>query len=94
VDNLFYLQTFGLLYELSDDKTIGTDTSIPKALTMPLNARQIGGVKSLLRRAAALVEDALNVADAAGDRPMVIRLNSLRRAMLDEIADLDRAARE
>jgi hypothetical protein len=61
---------------------------------MPLNARQIGGVKSLLRRAAALVEDALNVADAAGDRPMVIRLNSLRRAMLDEIADLDRAARE
>ncbi len=61
---------------------------------MPLNARQIGGVKSLLRRAAALVEDALNVADAASDRPMVIRLNSLRRAMLDEIADLDRAARE
>ena len=61
---------------------------------MPLNARQIDGVKSLLRRAAELVEDALNVADAASDRSMVIRLNSLRRTMLDEIADLDRAARE
>ena len=36
---------------------------------MPLNARQIGGVKSLLRRAAELVADAQNVADAAGIVP-------------------------
>jgi hypothetical protein len=57
---------------------------------MPLNARQIDGVKSLLRRAAELIADAQNVADAAGDRPVVIRLNTLRRSMANEIADLGR----
>ena len=61
---------------------------------MPLNARQIDSVRSLLRRAAVLIADARSVAASGRDRPMVIRLNSLRRAMLDEIADLDRAARE
>ena len=36
---------------------------------MPLNARQIDGVKSLLRRASELIVDAQNVADAAGIAP-------------------------
>ena len=36
---------------------------------MPLNARQIDAVKSLLRRAAELIADAQNMVDAAGDRP-------------------------
>ena len=48
---------------------------------MPLNARQIDAVNSLLRRAAQLVADAQNMAEAAGDRPVVIRLNTLRRNM-------------
>ena len=61
---------------------------------MPLNARQIGGVKSLLRRAAELIADAQNVADSAGHRPAVIRLNTIRRNVADEIADLGRAPRE
>jgi len=58
---------------------------------MPLSARQIDAAKSLLRRAAELVADAQNVADAAGDRPAVIRLNSLRRVMANEIADIGRS---
>jgi hypothetical protein len=57
---------------------------------MPLNARQIDAAKSLLRRAAELVADAQSVADAAGDRPAVIRLNTLRRTMANEIADIGR----
>jgi hypothetical protein len=61
---------------------------------MPLNARQIDAVKSLLRRAAELIADAQNVADAAEDRPLLIRLNTLRRNMADEIADLGRAVRK
>ncbi len=61
---------------------------------MPLSARQIDSVKSLLRRASELVEDAQNVADAAGDRPAVIRLNSIRRNMANEIADIGRAVRK
>ena len=36
---------------------------------MPLNARQIDAVKSLLRRASELIVDAQNVADEAGERP-------------------------
>jgi hypothetical protein len=58
---------------------------------MPLSARQIDAAKSLLRRAAELVADAQNVADAAGDRPAVIRLNSLRRVMANEIAYIGRS---
>ncbi len=61
---------------------------------MPLNARQIDAARSLLRRAAELVEDARNMAETAGDRPVVIRLNTLRRGIADEIGDLDRAARK
>jgi hypothetical protein len=61
---------------------------------MPLSARQIDSVKSLLRRVAELVADAQNVADMAGDRPVVIRLSTLRRGIAGEIADLDRAARK
>ncbi len=57
---------------------------------MPLNARQIDAVTSLLRRAAELIADAQNMADAAGDRPAVIRLNTLRRSMANEIADIGR----
>ena len=58
---------------------------------MPLNARQIDAVTSLLRRAAELIADAQNMADAAGDiAPAVIRLNTLRRNMANEIADLGR----
>ena len=61
---------------------------------MPMNARQIDAVKSLLRRASELVADALNVAEAAGDRPIVIRLNTLRRNMAEEIADLGLGGRK
>jgi hypothetical protein len=57
---------------------------------MPLNARQIDAVTSLLRRAAELVADAQNMVDVAGDRPVVIRLNTLRRNMANEISDLGR----
>jgi hypothetical protein len=57
---------------------------------MPLNARQIDAVTSLLRRAAELIADAQNMVDAVGDRPAVIRLNTLRRNMANEIADLGR----
>ena len=62
----------------------------PKAPQMPLNARQIDAVTSLLRRAAELVADAQNMVDVAGDRPVVIRLNTLRRNMANEISDLGR----
>ncbi len=58
---------------------------------MPLNRNQISAVKDLLRRAAELIADAQNVADAAGDRPVVIRLNILRRNMANEIADIGRS---
>ena len=61
---------------------------------MPLNARQTDAVNSLLRRSAQLVADALNTAEAAGDRPVVIRLNTLRRNMANEIADLGRTVRK
>ncbi len=61
---------------------------------MPLSARQIDSVKSLLRRASELIEDAQNVADAANERPLVIRLNTLRRGIADEIADIGQAARK
>ena len=61
---------------------------------MPLNARQIDAVTSLLRRAAELIADAQNMVDAAGDRSAVIRLNTLRRNMANEIADLGRAVRK
>ena len=57
---------------------------------MPLNARQIDAVKSLLRRATELIADAQNMVDAAGDRPAVIRLNTLRRTMANEMADIGR----
>jgi hypothetical protein len=59
---------------------------------MPLDARQIDAVKSLLRRAAELIADAQNMVDA--DRPVFIRLNTLRRNMANEIADLGRAVRK
>jgi predicted component of type VI protein secretion system len=61
---------------------------------MPLNARQTDAVNSLLRRSAQLVADALNTAEAAADRPLVIRLNTLRRDTANLIADLDRGARQ
>lgn len=57
---------------------------------MPLSRTQISAVKDLLRRASELIVDAQSVADAAGDRPAVIRLNTLRRNLADEIADLGR----
>jgi hypothetical protein len=59
-----------------------------KALTMPLNARQIDAVKSLLRRAAELVADAQNVAAAASEPRLVASLKQLRLNVADEIADL------
>ncbi len=57
---------------------------------MPLSRNQISAVKDLLRRASELIADAQNVADAAGDRPALIRLNTLRRNMANEIADTGR----
>ena len=61
---------------------------------MPLNARQIDAVNSLLRRSAELIADALSMVEAVEDRPMVIRLNTLRRNMANEIADLGRTVRK
>jgi hypothetical protein len=61
---------------------------------MPLNARQIDAVNSLLRRSAELIADALSMVEAVEDRPMVIRLNTLRRDTANLIADLDRGARQ
>jgi hypothetical protein len=58
---------------------------------MPLSARQIDAVKSLLRRAAELIADAQNVAGMAGDRPAVIRLNTLRRNLANEMAGIGRS---
>jgi len=63
-------------------------TAIPKAFTMPLNARQIDAVKSLLRRAAELIADAQNVAAAACEPRLVASLKQLRLNVADEIADL------
>ena len=57
---------------------------------MPLNARQIDSVKSLLRRASELIEDAQSVAAAASDPGAVASLKQLRRNLADEIADLTR----
>ena len=61
---------------------------------MPLNARQIDAVNSLLRRSAELIADALSMIEAVEDRPMVIRLNTLRRDTANLIADLDRGGRK
>jgi hypothetical protein len=58
---------------------------------MPLSARQIDAVKSLLRRAAELIADAQNMADVAGDRPAVIRLNTLHRNLANEMAGIGRS---
>jgi HPt (histidine-containing phosphotransfer) domain-containing protein len=70
-----------------------TSPQSQKALTMPLSRNQISAVKDLLRRASELIADAQNVVDVAGDRPAVIRLNTLRRNMANEIADLGREVR-
>jgi hypothetical protein len=61
---------------------------------MPLNARQIDAVNSLLRRSAELIADALSMVEAVEDRLMVIRLNTLRRDTANLIADLDRGGRK
>ncbi len=58
---------------------------------MPLNARQIDAAKSLLRRSAELVVDAIAIAEEAGDRAAVIRLNTRRRELANEIADIGRS---
>jgi hypothetical protein len=60
---------------------------------MPLNLNQISTVKDLLRRAAELIADAQNVADAAGEPRLVASLKALRRNVADEIADLNQAGR-
>jgi hypothetical protein len=57
---------------------------------MPLNSHQLTAVKSLLRRASEHITDAQNIANAAADHSMVVRLKTLRRNVADEIADLDR----
>jgi hypothetical protein len=59
---------------------------------MPLNARQLGSVKSLLRKASEHITDAQNIASSAADISMVARMKALRRNVADEIADLDREA--
>jgi hypothetical protein len=57
---------------------------------MPLSARQIDCVKSLLRRAAELIADAQNIAATAMEPGLVASIGQLRRNVADEIADLDR----
>ena len=56
---------------------------------MPLNARQIGSVRSLLRRAAGLIADAQSIAATASEPGVVASFKHLRRNVADEIADLD-----
>ncbi len=55
---------------------------------MPLNARQTGAVKDLLRRSAELVEDAQHIAAKAADHSKVASLKALRLNLADEIAEL------
>ena len=57
---------------------------------MPLSARQIDSVKSLLRRASELIEDAQSIAATASDPGAVASLKQLRRNLADEIAELTR----
>ena len=57
---------------------------------MPLSARQIDSVKSLLRRASELIADAQNVAATASEPGVVLSLKTLRRNVADEIASLNR----
>jgi hypothetical protein len=59
---------------------------------MPLNARQIDSVKSLLRRAAELIADAQSIAAGASEPSAVASLKQLRRNVADEIASLGREA--
>ncbi|MGO9484094.1 MAG: hypothetical protein ACLPX9_05875 [Rhodomicrobium sp.] len=56
---------------------------------MPLNACQLGSVKSLLRRAAALIADAQSIAATASEPGVAASFKQLRRNVTDEIADLD-----
>ncbi len=56
---------------------------------MPLNACQLGSVKSLLRRAAELVADAQSIAATASEPGAAASFKQLRRNVADEIADLD-----
>ena len=56
---------------------------------MPLNACQLGSVKSLLRRAAGLIADAQSIAATASEPGVVASFKQLRRNVTDEIADLD-----
>ncbi len=60
---------------------------------MPLNRNQISAVKSTLRRASELIEDAQNIANAAKDHSKVASLKQLRRNVADEIADLNGPSR-
>ena len=57
---------------------------------MPLNARQIDSVKSLLRRAAELIADAQSIAAAASSPSAVASLKQLRLNVADKIAELTR----
>ncbi len=55
---------------------------------MPLNARQIDRVKSLLRRASELIADAQSIAAAASAPGAVASLKQLRLNVADEISEL------
>jgi uncharacterized protein involved in exopolysaccharide biosynthesis len=57
---------------------------------MPLNARQTGAVKDLLRRASELIADAQSIAATASEPGAVASLKQLRRNVADEIAGLSR----
>ncbi len=59
---------------------------------MPLNARQIDSVKSLLRRASELIADAQSIAATASEPGAVASLKQLRRNVADEIAGLSSEA--
>ena len=57
---------------------------------MPLSARQIDSVKSLLRRASELIADAQSIAATASEPSAVASLKQLRRNVADEINSLSR----
>ena len=59
---------------------------------MPLSARQIDSVKSLLRRASELIADAQSIAAAASSPSAVASLKQLRLNVADEISNLNREA--
>ena len=56
---------------------------------MLMNLRQLAAVKALLRRAGELIEDALAVAEAAGDVSAQSGLKGLYGRLRDEKAETD-----